>query len=101
MRLWRLFTCGVWILLIVGVLAPEVLLGQTPSVRVNSRYTYDMLDPTTNINRKLLVLLDARRGGEVPNDSVTFGGAVTAIADVHQSNVAGKIWLSDASSDVE
>ena len=90
MRLGRLFTCGIWISLIVGVIAPDVLLGQTPSVRVNSRYTYDMLDPTTNINRKLLVLLDARRRGEIPNDSVTLGGAVTAIVDVHQSNVAGK-----------
>jgi hypothetical protein len=49
-----------------------------------------MLDPTTNVNRKLLVLLNNRRRGEVPNDSVTFGAAVTALADMHQSNVAGK-----------
>ncbi len=73
MRLGRVFTCGIWISLIVGVIAPDVLLGQTPSVRVNSRYTYDMLDPTTNINRKLLVLLDARRRGAEPEP----GGLVT------------------------
>ena len=74
----------------VVVLCPNVLLAQTSSVRGNGRYVYDMLDPTTNINRKQLLLLDNKRRGEIPDDSVTLGGAVTAIADFHQSNTAGK-----------
>ncbi len=83
------FRIGI-VLGLIGVFAPETLLAQPSSVRVNSRYTYDMLDPTTNINRKQLLLLDNKRRDEISDDSVTFGGAVTGIADFHSSNTAGK-----------
>jgi len=83
------FRIGI-VLGLIGGFAAETLLAQPSSVRVNSRYTYDMLDPTTNINRKQLLLLDNKRRDEIPDDSVTFGGAVTGIADCHSSNTAGK-----------
>ena len=85
----RLCGTGVSLALIVTAVAPETALAQM-TVRSNSGYSYDMLDPTTNINRKQLLLLENRRREEIPDDSVTFGAAVTGLADFHKSNTAGK-----------
>ncbi|MFC4349363.1 hypothetical protein ACFO5Q_16040 [Kordiimonas lipolytica] len=59
-------------------------------VSINSNLSYKMLDPTTNINRKQELLLEARRSGELADNTVTLGGAVTAIADYWHSNTENK-----------
>ena len=41
-------------------------------VTFNSRHTYQMLDPTTYINRKHLLLLDGRKSGELAENSFTL-----------------------------
>ena len=47
-------------------------------VTFNSRHTYQMLDPTTYINRKHLLLLEGRKSGELAENSFTLGGAITS-----------------------
>jgi hypothetical protein len=59
-------------------------------VRVNHKHSFDMLDPTTNINRKQLLLLENKKSGEIVANSVYLGGAVTAIADYNKSNTDSK-----------
>ncbi len=51
---------------------------------------YELLDPTTNINRKQRLLLERRQGGTLAPDSVSIHGAVTAIANYQTSNRADK-----------
>ncbi len=62
----------------------------TGFVRFDNRYSYEMLDPTTRINRKQQLILEKKQSGELPENSVTLGGAVTAIADVQHSNTDSK-----------
>lgn len=59
-------------------------------VRVNNKVSYDMLDPTTNINRKQLLLLENKQSGEITTNSVYLGGAVTPILDYNKSNTDSK-----------
>lgn len=71
--------------------APATSSGQLRDVvGVNHLLSYRMLDPTMNINRKQELLLKARQSGELADNTVTFGGAVTAIADYWHSNTADK-----------
>ena len=58
-------------------------------VTFNSRHTYQMLDPTTYINRKHLLLLDGRKSGELAENSFTLGGAITAVVDRQSANTNG------------
>ena len=64
----------------------------TPRQFINCDHelTYEMLDSTTRINRKQLLLLEKRQSGELADDSVVVGAAVTAIADVQKSNTESK-----------
>ena len=57
-----------------------------PFVRINSRIGYELLDPTSNINRKQRLILEFRRDGNLEPSGVTFHGAVTAVADYQTSN---------------
>ena len=59
-------------------------------VNVNAGYSYEMLDPTVDVNRKQLRLLEKRQEGVLENDSVTLGAAFTGIADYQRSDTAGK-----------
>lgn len=59
-------------------------------VNVNSQYSYEMLDPTTKINRKQLLLLEKKKSGEIAVNSVYLGGAVTPILDYQKSNTESK-----------
>jgi len=59
-------------------------------VRINHKFSYDMLDPTTNINRKQLLLLQNKKSGEIATNSVYLGGAVTPIVDYNKSNTDSK-----------
>ncbi|MGE0044016.1 MAG: hypothetical protein AB7H88_13435 [Vicinamibacterales bacterium] len=59
-------------------------------VTFNSDHTYQMLDPTTWTNRKVLLLLDHRQDGMIGDKAVVLGGAVTAIMDYQKSDTAAK-----------
>lgn len=59
-------------------------------VHVDSEYAYEILDPTTNINRKQHLILERRNDGTLSPDQLHVHGAVTAIANVQSSNRAGK-----------
>ena len=53
-------------------------------------YGYEILDPTTDINRKQRLILERRQDGTLAPDSVNVQGAVTAIASYQTSNKAEK-----------
>lgn len=55
-------------------------------VQFNSEYGYKFLDPLTTINRKQLMILDAKQSGELGDNVVNLQGAVTAIANYQSSN---------------
>ena len=55
-------------------------------VRVNHEHSFQMLDPTTNINQKQLLLLNAKKNGDIGKNKVYLGGAVTPIATYFKSN---------------
>lgn len=59
-------------------------------VRHNSRYGFEMLDPTSNINRKQRLILDRKQDGTLATYSLNIHGAVTAVADFQASNRDGK-----------
>ena len=59
-------------------------------VRINLRIGYELLDPTSNINRKPRLILELRRDGTLDPDGVSVHGAVTGIADYQTSNRADK-----------
>ena len=55
-------------------------------MRTDSRFGYDVLDPTTEINRKQRLILERRNDGTLAPDSLHVHGAVTAIANYQRSN---------------
>ena len=55
-------------------------------VRVDPAYGQEILDPTTNINRKQHLILERRRDGTLAPDTLHVQGAVTAIANRQSSN---------------
>ena len=55
-------------------------------VRTDSQFGYDILDPTTEINRKQRLILQRRNDGTLAPDSLHVHGAVTAIANYQSSN---------------
>lgn len=55
-------------------------------VRTNSRYAYEILDPTTDINRKQHLILERRRDGTLAPDRLHLQGAVTPVANFQNSN---------------
>ena len=55
-------------------------------VRVDSDYGYEILDPTTHINRKQRLILERRKDGTLAPDRLHVQGAITAIANYQSSN---------------
>ena len=55
-------------------------------VRVDSEYGYEILDPTTHINRKQRLILERRKDGTLAPDRLHVQGAITAIANYQSSN---------------
>ena len=55
-------------------------------MRTDSKFGYDVLDPTTKINRKQRLILERRNDGTLAPDSLHVHGAVTAIANYQSSN---------------
>ncbi|MBT4963188.1 MAG: hypothetical protein HOI53_01045 [Francisellaceae bacterium] len=62
-------------------------------VHVDSDYSYKMLDPTTNITKKQLFLLNHKDDYLAPN-SLYLGASSTIIADMQSSSIDSKFsWL--------
>ena len=59
-------------------------------IDVDPEHGYEILDPTTNINRKQLLILERKMDGTLAPDRVHVQGAVTAIANYQSSNRANK-----------
>ena len=55
-------------------------------VRTDSKFGYDILDPTTDINRKQRLILERRNDGTLTPDNLYAHGAVTAIVNYQTSN---------------
>ena len=55
-------------------------------VHVDSEYGYEILDPTTSINRKQRLILERRKDGTLAPDRLHVQGAITAIANYQASN---------------
>ena len=76
--------------------AQKVQSKKTPNInlnnviRSNSEYSYQMLDPTTRINSKQRLILEKKKTGDLANNSVYFGGAVTPIANYQRSDTEAK-----------
>ncbi|WP_189398034.1 hypothetical protein [Arenicella chitinivorans] len=79
----------------VGMKAPTAQIAKSttratersqPLVQYDPELGYDFLDPTTNINRKQVLLLDKRQSGALSKNVVNLQGAVTAIANYQSSN---------------
>ena len=70
--------------------APESKSADARSVKFDSEFGYDILDPTTNINRKQLLILNRKRDGILAPNRLYVQGAVTAISNYQSSNVANK-----------
>ena len=78
-----------------GDAGPEVVKklreGETAGfIRIDPAYGYEILDSTTDINRKQRLILDRKRDGTLIPDSVQVEGAVTAVANYQTSNRADK-----------
>ncbi len=67
---------------------PDGTTGQF--VKIDSEYGFEILDPTTDINRKQRLILELRQDGTLAPNSVNLQGAVTAIANYQTSNRAEK-----------
>ena len=67
-----------------AITAPD--RGASGVARTNPRYAYDILDPTTSINRKQRLILERRKDGTLAPDRLHVQGAVTAIASHQTSN---------------
>lgn len=59
-------------------------------IQFNNKYSYDVLDPTTNISRQQKLILKNRQSGTLDKNTVTLGGAATAIVDYQKSNTESK-----------
>ena len=74
---------------VAGLAAAAAPVRAGNSVGFDGKLSFQMLDPTTDINRKQLLLLDARRRGELPDSSLTLGGAITAVVDRQSTSTNG------------
>lgn len=64
---------------------PQAAAGSGP-VASNHRYSYRMLDPTTEQNRKQGLLLRARRDNALSGNGIHLAGALTALANYQRSD---------------
>ena len=63
---------------------PDVNTGRF--VTIDPAYGYEILDPTSGINRKQRLILERRQDGTLAPNSVNLQGAVTAVANYQMSN---------------
>ncbi|MBN7795031.1 hypothetical protein [Parahaliea mediterranea] len=68
--------------------------GTTPNlggyIKLDHDYSYAILDPTTNINRKQELILESKRNGGIDKNSVYLSAAVTPIANYQKSTTESK-----------
>ena len=62
----------------------------TPRIDIPSQYGYDILDPTTNINRKQLLILQRKQEGVLVPDTLRMQAAITTVANYQASNKGNK-----------
>ena len=76
----------------VDVSAQETMPGRARPgfIRIDPQFGREILDPTTNINRKQNLILRRRKEGVLASDSVYLHGAVTSVADYQSSNRENK-----------
>jgi len=72
--------------MVPGAAAPTSESTAAQFVRVDSDYGYEILDPTTSINRKQRLILERRKDGTLAPDRLHVQGAITAIANYQSSN---------------
>ncbi|MYA97585.1 MAG: hypothetical protein F4X91_14400 [Nitrospinae bacterium] len=74
--------------LLAEISAREAAPGRatTEFIRIDPQFGYEILDPATNINRKQSLILQRRKQGVLPPNSVHLHGAVTAVVDYQSSN---------------
>ena len=70
--------------------APEPATSPAQLVRFDRKFGSEILDPTTDINRKPRLVLERRKDGTLAPDSVHLHGSVTAVANHQKSNRADK-----------
>ena len=70
--------------------APELATSPARLVRFDRKFGSEILDPTTDINRKARLILERRKDGTLAAGGVHLHGSVTAIADYQKSNRADK-----------
>jgi len=73
-------------LLFASFLLSQPSVAQENTIRLNSPYTYRMLDHTTEVNRKHEVLLDARSNGSIGEKELVIGLNMNVIADAQSTN---------------
>ncbi|MCY4383787.1 MAG: hypothetical protein OXE44_11625 [Nitrospinae bacterium] len=66
--------------------APAPKGAKAEFVKFDPKFGYEILDPTTNVNRKQRLLLDRKKMGVLAPDSLHLHGAVSAIANYQSSN---------------
>ena len=70
---------------------PKKIAGKSNGfIKFNSHYSYDVLDPLTNINSKQQLILEKRQAGEILDDSVILGGSISSIVNYHTANFSNK-----------
>ncbi len=70
--------------------APESKDASTGHVGRDAAFSYDLLDPTTNINRKQRLILHRKQDGTLAPDRVLVQGALAALANVQSTNRSDK-----------
>ena len=70
--------------------APESTAASTGHIGRDAAFSYDLLDPTTNINRKQRLILHRKQDGTLPPDSVLVQGALAAVANAQLTNRPNK-----------
>lgn len=56
------------------------------TIRKNSRFSYEILDPTSNVNRKQRFILEKRLNGSLRENAVYVGGAITGVVNYQRTN---------------
>lgn len=64
--------------------------GEQNYVRFDHGFSYEMLDPTTKINRKQQLLLERKKDGTLAKNALYIGGAATPIVNYQKSNTEDK-----------
>ena len=70
-------------------LSEQTTSSKQPFIKRNAKYSFDMLDHTSNVNQKPKTILEYKKSGELEK-GVYVGGSVTPIVDYQKSNTDSK-----------